>query len=66
MVRRVTLHQQLIANRGQFRIRFDTPFCPESYTLRWLPTANSADSAAYASLQNIGIDRLREDDPEDD
>lgn len=50
---------------GRFRVRFDTNFCPETYTIRWLPNANSPDSAAYASLTDIGIDRLREDDPED-
>jgi hypothetical protein len=50
---------------GQFRVRFDTPFCPETYSIRWLPTANSSNTLAYASLENIGIDRLREDDPED-
>lgn len=51
---------------GQFRVRFDTPFCPESYNIRWLPTANSANGAAFAFLENVGIDRLREDAPEDD
>lgn len=44
---------------GQFRVRFDTNFCPETYTVRWLPNANSVDSAAYASLTGIGMDRVR-------
>ncbi len=50
---------------GRFRVRFDTNFCPETYTVRWLPNANSPDSAAYASLTDIGIDRLREDEEDD-
>ena len=50
---------------GQFRIRLDTPFCPESYDIRWLPTAASPNTAAYASLTNVGIDRLREANPAD-
>lgn len=50
---------------GQFRIRFDTNFCPETYTLRWLPAANSPNSQAYANLFSIPIDRLREDVEDD-
>lgn len=44
---------------AQFRIRFDTPFCPETYTIRWLPNANASNNQAYATLSGIGLDRVR-------
>lgn len=57
----------IVANSpiGKFRVRFDTNFCPETYTLRWLPATNSAVAQAYANLFSVPIDILRADANDD-
>lgn len=43
---------------GIYRVRFTPPgnVCPETIDVRWLPAANSANTAAYASVTGYPVD----------
>lgn len=43
-----------------FRIRFDTPVCPSTVNVRWLPAANAANATAFASQIGVPVE-IRED-----
>ena len=39
-----------------FRIRFNTPVCPSTVNVRWLPAANAANGTARASQLNVPVE----------